>query len=129
VPAADEVRGQALEVARGWSLPGAPRSWRLTAALFEAIAADDDLLGMLAALPPAAGGVFAVLGARTFDEAGDRSRLLARARHAGSRTAPGTSQSAVIQLARSDAASAQPSGRPHSARSPRRVARCHRTGP
>jgi hypothetical protein len=51
VPAADEVRGQALEVARGWSPPGAPRSWRLTAALFEAIAADDDLLGMLAALP------------------------------------------------------------------------------
>jgi hypothetical protein len=45
------VRGQALEVARGWSPPGAPRSWRLTAALFEAIAADDDLLGMLAALP------------------------------------------------------------------------------
>jgi hypothetical protein len=51
VPAADEVRGQALAVARGWSPPGAPRSWRLTAALFEAIAADDDLLGMLAVLP------------------------------------------------------------------------------
>jgi hypothetical protein len=38
-------------VARGWSPPGAPRSWRLTAALFEAIAADDDLLGRLALLP------------------------------------------------------------------------------
>jgi hypothetical protein len=51
VPGAGEVRGQALEVARGWSPPGAPRSWRLTAALFEAIAADDDLLGLLAVLP------------------------------------------------------------------------------
>jgi hypothetical protein len=51
VPGADEVRGQAVEVAQGWSPPGAPRSWRLTAALFEAIAADDDLLGMLAVLP------------------------------------------------------------------------------
>jgi hypothetical protein len=51
VPGADEVRGQALEVARGWSHPGAPRSWRLTAALFEAIAADNDLLSMLAVLP------------------------------------------------------------------------------
>jgi hypothetical protein len=51
VPGADEVRGQALGVARGWSPPGAPRSWRLTAALFDAIAANDDLLGMLAELP------------------------------------------------------------------------------
>ncbi|HVT70994.1 MAG TPA: DUF2332 domain-containing protein [Trebonia sp.] len=51
MPSTDEVRGQALEVARGWSPPGAPPSWRLTAALFEAIAADDDLLGRLAALP------------------------------------------------------------------------------
>ena len=51
MPGADEVRGQALGVARGWSPPGAPRSWRLTAALFEAIAADDDLLGRLAELP------------------------------------------------------------------------------
>ena len=51
VPSAGELRGQALEVARGWSPPGAPRSWRLTAALFEAIAADDDLLGLLAVLP------------------------------------------------------------------------------
>jgi hypothetical protein len=51
VPSVDEVRGQALEVARGWSPPGAPSSWRLTAALFEAIAADGDLLGRLALLP------------------------------------------------------------------------------
>jgi hypothetical protein len=51
LPGPDEVRAQALEVARGWSPPGAPRSWRLTAALFEAIAAEDDLLDRLAALP------------------------------------------------------------------------------
>jgi hypothetical protein len=49
--AADEIRAQALEVAGGWSPPGAPRSWCLTAALFEAIAADEQLLGRLAALP------------------------------------------------------------------------------
>jgi hypothetical protein len=47
----DEVRAQALEVAGGWSPPGAPASWRLTAALFEAIAADDELLEHLAVLP------------------------------------------------------------------------------
>ena len=46
-----ELRAQALEVAGGWSSPEAPRSWRLTAALFEAIAAQDDLLVRLAALP------------------------------------------------------------------------------
>ena len=39
-------------MAGGWSSPGAPRSWRLTAALFEAIAADDELLEHLAVLPP-----------------------------------------------------------------------------
>jgi len=50
--AADEVRAQALEVAGGWSGPGAPGSWRLTAALFEAIAADEELVGQLAVLPP-----------------------------------------------------------------------------
>ena len=49
---ADEIRAQALEVAGGWSPPGAPGSWRLTAALFEAIAADDELVERLAALPP-----------------------------------------------------------------------------
>jgi hypothetical protein len=47
----DEIRAQALEVAGGWSPPGAPRSWRLTAALFESIAADDELLERLAVLP------------------------------------------------------------------------------
>jgi hypothetical protein len=52
VPGTDEVRAQALEVAGGWSSPGAPRSWRLTAALFEAIAADDELREHLAELPP-----------------------------------------------------------------------------
>jgi hypothetical protein len=51
VPDVDELRAQALEVARGWSPPGAPSSWRLTAALFEAIAAQDDLLDRLAVLP------------------------------------------------------------------------------
>jgi hypothetical protein len=52
VSGADEVRAQALEVAGGWSPLGAPSSWRLTAALFEAIAADDELLERLAVLPP-----------------------------------------------------------------------------
>jgi hypothetical protein len=47
----DEIRAQALEVAGGWSPPGAPGSWRLTAALFESIAADDELLERLAVLP------------------------------------------------------------------------------
>ena len=50
--AADEIRAQALEVAGGWSPPGAPQAWRLTAALFEAIAACDELLEHLAELPP-----------------------------------------------------------------------------
>jgi hypothetical protein len=48
---ADEIRAQALEVAAGWSPPGAPRSWRLTAALFDAIAAHDELVERLTALP------------------------------------------------------------------------------
>ena len=51
MPSADEVRAQALGVARGWSPPDAPPSWRLTAALFDAIAAHDDLLDRLAVLP------------------------------------------------------------------------------
>ncbi len=46
-----EIRAQAEEVAAGWSAPGAPESWRLTAALFRAIARHQDLLGRLAALP------------------------------------------------------------------------------
>jgi len=48
---ADDIRAQALEVAGGWSPPGAPRSWRLTAALFESIAAQGELVERLAALP------------------------------------------------------------------------------
>lgn len=47
----DEVRAQALEVAGGWSPPDAPDSWQLTAALFRAIAAHEELLGRLAMLP------------------------------------------------------------------------------
>lgn len=50
--AVDEIRDQALEVARGWSPPDAPDSWRLTAALFRAIADHGELLGALADLPP-----------------------------------------------------------------------------
>src|SRR5882724_3784384 len=46
------IRAQALEVAAGWSAPGAPESWRLTAALFETIAGHPDLPDRLAALPP-----------------------------------------------------------------------------
>jgi hypothetical protein len=48
---AAEVRAQALEVAAGWSPADAPDSWRLTAALFRAIAAHEDLLRRLAELP------------------------------------------------------------------------------
>jgi hypothetical protein len=51
VSSVTEVRDQAIEVARGWSAPGAPASWRLTAALFEAVAADGTLLGAIASLP------------------------------------------------------------------------------
>jgi hypothetical protein len=46
-----EIRAQALEVATGWSPPGAPASWQLTAALFRVIAADRELPGQLAGLP------------------------------------------------------------------------------
>jgi hypothetical protein len=41
-----------LEVAAGWSAADAPDSWRLTAALFRAIAAHEELLGRLVVLPP-----------------------------------------------------------------------------
>ena len=51
MPSVAEIRAQAEEVAAGWAAPGAPESWRLTAALFRAIAADADLLGRLATLP------------------------------------------------------------------------------
>ena len=38
-------------MARGWSPPDAPASWRLTAALFEAVAGNNTLLGAIATLP------------------------------------------------------------------------------
>jgi Uncharacterized protein conserved in bacteria (DUF2332) len=44
----DELRAQAPEVAAGWSPADAPDSWRLTAALFQAIAAHEGLLGWIA---------------------------------------------------------------------------------
>jgi hypothetical protein len=45
------VRGQASEIARGWSSPGAPASWALTAAVFDALARDDELLALAADVP------------------------------------------------------------------------------
>ena len=48
----DRVREQALTIAAGWSPPGAPASWALTAATFRAIAEDATLLGLAAAIPP-----------------------------------------------------------------------------
>jgi hypothetical protein len=51
VSSTDEIRAQALAVAAGWSPADAPDSWRLTAALFQAIAAHEGLLGRLSALP------------------------------------------------------------------------------
>ena len=50
--ATGRVRDQALEVARGWSGDGSPSSWRLTAALFEALADDEHLATLAAAIPP-----------------------------------------------------------------------------
>jgi hypothetical protein len=52
MPDRADVRDQALQVARGWSPPGAPESWRLTSALFVAISRHDELLDRLAELPP-----------------------------------------------------------------------------
>ena len=49
--ARDRVRDQALGVAAGWSPPDAPPSWALTAELFRAIAEEDPLLGLAAAIP------------------------------------------------------------------------------
>lgn len=45
------VSDQALEIARGWSGPDAPESWRLTAALFERLASDDALLAIATEIP------------------------------------------------------------------------------
>ena len=50
--ATGRVRDQALEVARGWSGEGAPSSWHLTAALFEALADDEQLATLAATIPP-----------------------------------------------------------------------------
>lgn len=49
----DRVREQARTIADGWSPPGAPVSWALTAQTFRAIAEDATLLGLAAAIPPA----------------------------------------------------------------------------
>jgi hypothetical protein len=46
------VAEQAAMVAAAWSPPGAPGSWRLTAAQFEALSADDELLALAATIPP-----------------------------------------------------------------------------
>jgi hypothetical protein len=54
VPADDlraHVRDQALGIADGWSPPDAPASWALTAELFRAIAQEDALLDLAAAVP------------------------------------------------------------------------------
>jgi hypothetical protein len=47
------VAEQAGMVAAAWSPPGAPASWRLTAAQFEALASDPELLAIAATIPPA----------------------------------------------------------------------------
>src|SRR5262249_13690077 len=54
-PTADaraRVAAEARAVAEAWSTPGSPASWRLTAAVFTALADDEDLLGLAAAVPP-----------------------------------------------------------------------------
>src|SRR5262245_973274 len=50
--AVDAVRSQAAEIATGWSAPGAPPSWALTAGIFNALARDGDLLAIAARMPP-----------------------------------------------------------------------------
>ncbi len=49
--ARDRVRDQSLGIAAGWSPPDAPASWALTAELFRAIAEEDTLLDLAAAIP------------------------------------------------------------------------------
>ncbi|MBV9424419.1 MAG: DUF2332 domain-containing protein [Solirubrobacterales bacterium] len=46
------VADQAGAVAAAWSPPGAPSSWRLTAAQFEVLRDDEELLALAAAIPP-----------------------------------------------------------------------------
>jgi hypothetical protein len=48
----DRVAEEARALAEAWSAPGSPPSWRLTAALFTALAADRDLLELAASVPP-----------------------------------------------------------------------------
>jgi hypothetical protein len=48
----DVVAGQAMAIADAWSPPDAPESWWLTAATFAAIAQEDALLQLAAAIPP-----------------------------------------------------------------------------
>jgi len=45
------VRSQAEEIAAGWSEPGAPASWALTAAIFRTLAEDGELLALAAEIP------------------------------------------------------------------------------
>ena len=85
--AAEEIRDQALEVAAGWSTPDAPRSWRLTAALFQVIAAHDELLNRMAALPPDRLPALLASAAIAFIVRRDQPRPLA-----GYFPAPGTPQ-------------------------------------
>lgn len=47
----DAVRSQATAIARGWSPPDAPASWALTAAIFGALAQDDEMVGLAAEIP------------------------------------------------------------------------------
>src|SRR5690242_10743536 len=48
---ADIVRDQALQIARGWSGPDAPKSWALTATMFETLADDEALLELAGGIP------------------------------------------------------------------------------
>ena len=45
------IRDQAREVGRGWSGPDAEPGWALVGALFDALAADADLLALAAEIP------------------------------------------------------------------------------
>lgn len=51
-PALHAVRSQATEIARGWSAPGSPSSWALTAGIFDVLAHDDELLAVAGEIPP-----------------------------------------------------------------------------
>jgi hypothetical protein len=51
-PALEALHNQALEIARGWSVPDAPASWELTARIFSLLADDDDLLALAVQVPP-----------------------------------------------------------------------------